>query len=404
MKKVKTCRSCGSSELLSFLSLGRLPLTTLIAPEHLANPEPRGSLEVAFCKRCSLVQTTSEPAQVAQSSFGPPTVGLLERLLHERHLGPHHLVLSVGGTSELLRMLMQAGVRVLHLEPQGETAKNSLVRGIPTRTEEFSRPFAQQLAADGLKGDVILANQALARHSDLNGTIEGLGVALKDTGVIVLELPYLYHTLEGRHFNDFGHQHLHYFSVTALHDLMRRHSLWLQRIEPIAEGYMRYFVGKARSADSSVGWYLEEEGRLGLNQPNLYLEFGCRVAAVREALLAMLTELRAKGRRIAALGATPQGNTLLNYVGLGREVIEFVIDPEPSRQGKYLSGMQVPTFSPHKLLEEQPDYLLLLGEDPESASIQYEEYLRRGGKLITPLPHPDILTPPALVRQHKIAV
>lgn len=394
MKKVKTCRSCGSGDLVSFLSLGRLPLVTVLGPEQLSTTEQRQSLEAAFCRRCSLVQLINDPAQNPIIHPAPAPSGLFERLLHERHLGPHHLVISLGGnTTELLRLLMQAGVRVMHIEPQAEQAKSSLNRGIPTRTETFDRNLASSLRDDGLRGDVVMANQILSQSSDLNGTLENLINIVKDSGLLMLDLPYLRDLLEGRHFNQFRHADLNYFSVTAMNDLLRRHGLWLQRVEPAAEGYLRFYVGRNRNADASVGWYLEDERRLGLTNAGYYLEFSSRIAAVRDALVAMLTELKARGRRIAAYGATAQSTTLLNYVGLGREIIEFVLEAEPTRQGKYLSGVHIPTYAPMRLLDEQPDYVLLLAGNLEDMSRQHEEYLRRGGKFIVPLPHPEIINP-----------
>lgn len=394
MKKLKTCRSCGSGDLVSFLSLGRLPLLTVLGPEQLSTAEQRQSLEAAFCKRCNLVQLISDLAQNPLPHTPPSPSGLFERLLHERHLGPHHLVISLGGnTADLLRLLMQAGVRVLQIEPQSEQLKGNLSRGIPTRNETFDRNLSQALREEGLRGDVVLANQILSQSPDLNGTLENLIGIVKDSGLLMLELPYLRDLLEQRQFNQFHHADLNYFSVTALHDLLRRHGLWLQRVEPSMEGYLRYYVSRSRGSDASVAWYLEDEKRLGLTSASYYLEFSSRIAAVRDALVAMLTELKARGRRIAAYGATAQSTTLLNYVGLGREIIEFVLEAEPTRQGKYLSGVHIPTYSPMRLLDEQPDYVLLLAGTLEDMSRQYEEYLRRGGKFIIPLPHPEIINP-----------
>ncbi|RIH78844.1 class I SAM-dependent methyltransferase [Meiothermus hypogaeus] len=402
MKKVKTCRSCGSGELVPFLSLGRLPLSSTLGADQLASPEERRSLEVGFCKRCSLVQLMGDAAEDSPAPAQPEQEGLLERLMHDYRLGSHHLVLALEGSSQqLMRQLMQAGVRVVYLEPHPERSKAASSKGILTRHERFDRHYAHLLREEGLQADVVLVNQMLTYSSDLNGLLESLAEVLKDTGSVVMELPYVRALLEARQFEHFTHQQQHYFSVGALHELVRRHGLWLQRVEPLSEGYLRYYLGKSRQVESSVGWYLEEEQKLGLTDAAYYLEFASRIAAVREALMALLTELRARGRRVAAYGANLQGTVLLNYVGLGREVIDFVVDSDASKQGRYMAGVHVPIYGDHKLLEEQPDYLLLLSHQPSGMARQYPEYLKRGGKFIVALPYPDILNTPL---GHKIQI
>ncbi len=403
MKKVKTCHSCGSGELVSFLSLGRLPVSSILGADQLATPETRQSLEVGFCKRCSLVQLISDPIEGSLlASVRPMHEGLLEHLMRSYRLGTHHLVLALEGSSpELLRQLMQAGVRVVYLEPQPERSKTASGKGIPTRQEHLDRNYALALREEGLKADVVLANQLLSCTNDLNGLLENLGAVLKDTGVVVMELPYVRELLEARQFEHFTHQQQHYFSVNSLHKLAYRHGFWLQRVEPLSEGYLRYYLGKARQVESSVDWYMEEEQALGLNGVSYYLEFASRVAAVREALMALLTELRARGRRVAAYGAGTPGMALLNYVGLGREVIDFVVEDDAGHQGGYMAGVHIPIYGIHKLLEEQPDYLLLLNRQPSETARQFQEYLKRGGKFIVALPHPDILNAP---QERKIQI
>jgi SAM-dependent methyltransferase len=396
MKKVKTCRSCGSGEIVSFLSLGRLPLSSILNSDQLAAPEERRSLEVGFCKRCGLVQLIGDPIEAPfQAPVGPVHGGLLEQLMHNYRLGTHHLVLALAGSSpELMRQLMQAGVRVVYLETHPERSKAAASKAIPTRHERFDRNYANHLREEGLRADVVLVNQLLAHSSDLNGLLESLAAVLKDSGSVMMELPYVRELLEARQFEHFTHQQQHYFSVSALYELVRRHGLWLHRVEPLSEGYLRYYLGKARQIEPSVGRYMDEEQKLGLTTTAYYLEFASRIAAVREALLALLTELRARGRRVAAYGASPQATALLNYVGLGREVIDFVVDSDISKHGRYLAGVHIPIHGTHRLLDEQPDYLLLLSDQPSEMAHQYREYLKRGGKFIVALPHPDILNSP----------
>ncbi len=215
------------------------------------------------------------------------------------------------------------------------------------------------------------------------------------------ELPYLGDLLEARQFNRLTFQQANYLSLGALQHLAQRHGLWLQEVEPLARGYLRCYLGQARQVGSSVGGYLEEEQRRGLGEATTYLEFASQVAAVREALLALLSELRARGRRIAAFGTQAPAAILLNYVGLGREVIDFVIAEDPGAAGGFIAGVHLPIYGGQKLLEAQPDYLLLLDHSPAEVARLYPDYLGRGGKFIVALPYPDILRgPTALGRPH----
>jgi len=381
---------------MSFLSLGRLPVSSFLSPEQLASTEERRSLEVGFCRRCGLVQLLGEPTEDRAAPAPSVHGGLLEQLMHSYRLGTHHLVLALEGSSlELMHQLMQAGVQVVYLETLPERSKAASSKGIPTRHERFDRSSANRLREEGLQADVVLANQLLSCSQDLNRLLESLVTVLKENGSVVVEIAYVRALLEGRQFEHFTHRQQNYFSVGALHELVSRHGLWLQRVEPLSGGYLRCYLGKGRPSESSVRWYLEEEQKLGLTGVSYYLEFASRIAAVREALVALLTELRARGRRVAAYGANAPGVILLNYVGLGREVIDFVVDADTGKLGRYMAGVRIPIHGVHKLLEEQPDYLLLLGETPCKTAYPYQEYLRRGGKFIVALPHPDILSTPS---------
>ncbi len=390
MKKPKTCRSCGSGELLLFLSLGRIPLSSILSSDQLATPEERRSIEVAFCRRCTLVQLVEDSLSTPSVVSAPQVGGVLEGLGHQ--LGPHAVVLALEGSSPIqLQEFVRAGAKVVWLEPNPERSKALAGQGIHVRPVPFGRSSAQALLEEGLQADVVLVNPLPAYSSDLNGLFENLAALLGSAGVAVVELPYVRALLEARHFEHFSHQQLNYFSVHAVCQLAHRHGLQLQNVEPLAAGYLRYFLGKAQHIGNSTRWYLEEERALGMTDATYYIEFTSHVVAVREALVALLTELRARGRRLAALGANIHSMALLNYVGLGREVIEFVVDPNIGTHGRYLAGVHIPIYGPKKLLEEQPDYLLLMGDPSSEVAREYQAYLQGGGKFIVAIPYPEIL-------------
>lgn len=406
MARVTRCRSCGSSELVPFLNLGRMPIINNLITDLDAD-EPRYPLEVAFCRRCTLVQLTEElPAEVIfnadypyYSSYADALLEHsrrhVEKLTSERNLGPASQVVELASNDGyLLQYFKAAGVPVLGVDPAPGPAKVAQERGIPTLVEFFDPRLANRLVAQGVRADVILANNVLAHIPDLNGFVEGIAILLKENGVATIENPYVRDLVEQRQFDTIYHEHYCYHSVTGINNLMKRHGLTLFRVEhhPIHGGSLRYHVGKNVMVEPSVYTYLEEERRIGMDQPEYYLEFGSRAAAVREALLALLMELRAQGKRIAAYGAAAKGAIMLNYAGIGPELIQFVADKNPHKQGKYLPGVHIPISPPERILEEQPDYLLILiWNFKDEVMHQQAEFARRGGKFIVAIPYPEIL-------------
>ncbi|WP_027891595.1 methyltransferase C-terminal domain-containing protein [Calidithermus chliarophilus] len=378
MRKIHRCRSCGSAQLSSFLELGKLP-QGLIGPEHLGVLESRVPIELGFCHRCALVQqmsavrpAASEPEDFAYFGLGSPQG--FQQFVEELGLGEESVVLELGNPlAELRSKLQQSAVEV---------------RGV----ESLGRDYAQHHP----KAHLILAHNTLAETADPGGFIAAIALALHEDGVAFFESPYIRYLIEGREFDTLHPQHKSYFSVTSIQTLLLRHGLRLFRLErhPTRPGLLRFYAGKARPAEPSVHRYLELERRLGMSSLAFYQEFASRVASAREALLALLLELRAKGKRIAAYGASARAVLMLNYVGLGREVVEYVVDPDPFKQGLYVPGVHLPVFSPEHALVTRPDYLLILAWDYAQAVIEQQaEFARLGGKFIVPLPHPEIVGP-----------
>lgn len=402
MKKVRTCRSCGSGELLPFLSLGHLPIPEVLALDRLDMQETRLPIELGFCKRCLMVQLLGESAHDPTRLYGRlQLLGLptephrgKKALPEDRWVGlkPGAQVLCLQSVplEDLLR-LRQAGMEVLYIESVPELARQAQARGIPTRGEIFDRTSLERLQREGFHADAIWLGEALAHAADLNSYLEGLATLLGERGTLVLELPNLREWLGRRQFNCFSQRQLHYFSAQALQNLLRRHGFWLNDLQTRPDGALLAHASRTRFAEPLP--HLDEEQRLGLANPVYYQEFASAVASVREALLVLLTELRARGRRIAAYGAGEPGSLMLNFVGLGREIVEFVIDDDPARQGRYVPGVRIPIYAPGRLLEEQPEYLLVLSGS--HSPLEDSEFVARGGKLIVPLPYPEILNPSA---------
>lgn len=406
------CRSCGGEDLSVFLSLGDLPLSDgFLAAADLARAEPRFPLDVAFCGDCTLVQIleTVPPEQLFDADypyFSSFTDSLLQHSarnvaarIAERRLDGNSLVIELASNDGYLLQYYQAqGIPVLGIDPAAGPVAAARARGIETLHEFFGRDLATRLAAEGRHADVIHANNVLAHVADTNGFVAGIATLLKEDGVAVIEAPHVKELIDHGEFDTIYHEHLCYFSVTALTRLFQRHGLSLNRVEPLAihGGSLRLFVGKRPSPDRSVAQYLQTERQVGLDGLEYYQGFSARVARIRGALLALLGGLKRQGARIAAYGAAAKGTILLNFAGIGPEMLEFVADRNVHKQGRYVPGVRLPIVSPARILEERPDYLLILPWNfKEEIMEQQAEYRRRGGRFIVPVPEPVVLQEPS---------
>ena len=409
------CRSCGATTLLPVLSLGTTPLAnSLLTREQVSASEPRFPLDLVFCPDCSLIQITeSVPPEdlfgdyLYFSSFSDTMLesaqAIAERLVRERGLGADSLVAEVASNDGyLLQYYAQAGVPVLGIEPAANIAAVAEAeRGIPTLVEFFGEDLARGLAAAGTHADVIHANNVLAHVPDLNGVVEGFAQLLKPSGVVVVEVPYAVDFIDRVEFDTIYHEHLCYFSLTALDRLFARHTLTIYDVErlPIHGGSLRIFASPADSAperSSRVIALLDQEAQWGVGTFDVYAGFADSVTTLRTKLRALLADLKAQGKSIAAYGASAKGSTLLNYCGIGAETLNFVVDRSTVKQGLFTPGTHLPILAPSHLLDARPDYVLLLTWNfAEEIMRQQQEYLAGGGKFIVPGPTPTVVAGPA---------
>ena len=406
----EACRSCGDRRLHDILALGATPLANaLLQPDDLTRPERKIPLTLCHCEACSLVQLreTVDPAVMFSdylyfSSFSDTMLAhakaIVDRTIESERLGPASLVVEIASNDGyLLQYYKQREVPVLGIEPAANIAEVAVRdRGIPTRVAFFSADLAAALRADGVRASVIHANNVFAHVPDTNGFVRGLATLLADDGVAIIEAPYVRTMLDHREFDTIYHEHVFYFSLTAVDRLARRHGLVVADVEQLAihGGSLRFFIRRAESATPSqrVRDLLEEERRWGVDDRATYDAFGDDVKSLRESLRTLLTDLKSRGGRLAAYGASAKGSTLLNYFGIGRDLLDFVVDRSTVKQGRYTPGTHLLIRPVDALSQERPDYVLLLTWNFRDEILgQQESYRRAGGKFIIPIPEPVVV-------------
>ena len=404
-----SCRSCGAGALQTFLSLGQMPLPdALLRADQLDGHEPRFPLEVAFCPECTLVQILEEvpPEQLFVDNylyFSSFSDGLMRhvreyshRMIEERGLGAGSLVVEIASNDGyLLRNFVERGVPVLGIDPAPDQAAAAEAAGVPTLREFFDADLARRLRSEGRQADLIVANNVMAHTPTLNSFVEGLSILLAENGLATIENTYVKDLIDHCEFDTIYHEHFCYFSCSAVDALMRRHGLVLTAVEHFPNlqgGTLRWHVTHRGPVEESAKAYLRAERELGVDDFRYYEQFGRRVESIRARLRDQLGELRASGASIAAYGAAAKGSTLLNYVGIGADLVDFVVDRNVHKHGLHMPGVHLPIRDTSALLEDRPDYVLLLAWNYlDEVLRQQAEYVEGGGRFIVPVPDPRVV-------------
>jgi SAM-dependent methyltransferase len=403
------CLGCGANSLRVFLDLGRTPLANSYLQAGIDyDREETFPLTVAYCENCHLVQLSATVAPEKMFSeyayFSSYSDSFLEhvRLMAESYvkrfnLGRDSRVLEIASNDGyLLRHFKRYSIRVLGIDPARNIAAEANRRGIPTLCQFFGEGIAPDLVYEYGLANLIIGNNVLAHVPDVNGFLRATAVCLRPDGAAVFEFPYLRDLLDKTEFDTIYHEHVFYYSLSAIRNLARRAGLELFDVarQQVHGGSLRVFLQHpgARPIDSRVDQTLSEEEKAGLTGFERYVLFGGQVRALKNHLLSLLGELKRADKRIAAYGAPAKGNTLLNYCGIGRDLLEFTVDRSPHKQGMLLPGSHLPILPPEELLVRKPDYALILPWNLADEIVrQQSEYLRAGGRFIVPVPEPRIL-------------
>ena len=403
------CRLCGGGLRHTFVDLGMSPLCeSFLRAEDLNRMEAFYPLHVRICEECLLVQLeTYVPADeifggdyAYFSAYSDSWVEHARRhaeTMTER-LGLHagSLVVELASNDGyLLQHFVRAGIPALGIDPAANVAEAARERGVETMVEFFGEELAERLADKGRRADLIVANNVLAHVPDVNDFVAGIGVLLAPGGVATIEVPHLVRLIEELQFDTIYHEHYSYFSLHTLVRLFAEHGLQVFDVEelPSHGGSLRVFVRHPDAEPKpAVAALLERERAGGYDTLEGYRGFGERVAETKWRLLELLIDLRRSGKRIAGYGAPGKGNTLLNYCGIRTDLLDYTVDRNPGKHGKFLPGTHVPIHPPERISETRPDYVLILPWNLKREIAAQLAYVRDwGARLIVPIPEPEVL-------------
>jgi SAM-dependent methyltransferase len=408
---VACCRFCGAALRYTFVDLGMSPrCESYVTFDQLNQMEPFYPLHVRVCDQCFCVQLEEyvNPGHIFTeyayySSYSDSWLQHASRytdmMIRRLHLGGQSLVVEVGSNDGyLLQYFVQKNIPALGIEPAANVAKAAFDRGVQTLVEFFGIQCAHKLATARQHADLIIANNVLAQVPELNDFVEGLRILLKPQGVVTVEFPHLMRLMAENQFDTIYHEHFSYFGFITLEKIFAAHGLKLFDVEelPTHGGSLRIYACLVDDESKPVGWRVidlrRKEEEAGFTRLETYMGFTEKVKETKRAILDFLIHAKRQGKFVAGYGAPGKGNTLLNYCGIRTDFIDYTVDRNPYKQGKYTPGTHIPIYPPDRIKETKPDYVFILPWNLKGEVIENLAYVREwGAKFIVPIPEVQLL-------------
>lgn len=405
-----TCRFCSSPLQHVFVDLGMSPLSNrFIKAGELNHAETFYPLKTWVCQACLLVQLEQyeAPDEIFQdyvyfSSYSESwlrhAAAYVDMIVPRAGLGKDSLVIELASNDGyLLQYFVARGIPCLGIEPASNVAGVARARGIDTIDEFFGVALAERLVVQGRKADLLLGNNVLAHVPDLNDFVAGMQRLLQPAGRITMEFPHLLQLMRHTQFDTIYHEHFSYFSLHTVQQVFAQHGLRIFDVEqlPTHGGSLRIHAchaGHTQPDGAGLQAVLQQEAAAGLHALDAYLRFGEQVQHCKRSLLKFLIARKEAGKRVVAYGAPAKGNTLLNYCGVREDLLEYTVDLSPHKQGKFLPGVHIPVHAPERILQDRPDYVLILPWNLQDEIVQQMAAVRGwGGAFVVPVPEVRVL-------------
>ena len=400
------CRFCGADVAHTFVDLGMSPLCeSYLSGDQLNRMEPFYPLHVRVCQRCFLVQLQEyvSPEEIFTeyayfSSYSEMWLqhakAYTDAVVERFKLGAHSRVVELASNDGyLLQYFVNRGIPVLGVEPAANVARTAIDKGVPTVVKFFGEKTALELCRERDQADLIIGNNVLAQVPDLNDFVGGIKILLKPDGVVTIEFPHLMRLVEANQFDTIYHEHFSYFSLTTAEALFAAHGLTVFDVEelPTHGGSLRIYARHTGDDSKPISGRVlaprSREGAAGFSRLEYYSAFADKVKETKRGLMEFLIKAKREGKSIAGYGAPGKGNTLLNYCGIRTDFIEYTVDRNPYKHGKYTPGTHIPIYDPEKIRETKPDYILILPWNLQDEIIQQLAYARDwGAQFVVPIP------------------
>jgi hypothetical protein len=406
------CRFCGAALRHTFVDLGMSPLCeSYVSDGQLNQVERFYPLHVYVCEKCFLVQLQQyvDPEAIFSeyayfSSYSDSWLrhasNYTDQMVRRFGLNDRNFVVELASNDGyLLQYFVKKGIPCLGIEPAANVAQAAIEKGVPTLTKFFGEQTARELLAENKHADLMLANNVLAQVPDVNDFVKGMKIMLAPLGVITVEFPHLMRLMEENQFDTIYHEHFSYFSFVTAEQIFAAHGLTLFDVEELSAhgGSLRIYARHTEDGSKPVSprphELRERELAAGFTRMETYSHFAERVHETKRKLLEFLINVKREGKSVAGYGAPGKGNTLLNYCGIRCDFLDYTVDRNPYKQGKFLPGTHIPIFHPDKIRETKPDYVLILPWNLKNEIRQQFSYIREwGAKFVVPIPEVEVFS------------